>query len=99
MMALLKKSSKQLSPELSDNINPWWWSSDHNYHNDHVIKLIVMMIINNDDQDDDRFVEEIVEAAGPRALMAHGTQSTSARQQKLGKVNCSQVSSVHVIFK
>ena len=64
-----------------------------------MIKLIVMMIINNDDQDDDRFVEEIVEAAGPRALMAHGTQSTSARQQKLGKVNCSQVSSVHVIFK
>ena len=27
-----------------------------------------MMIINYDDQDDDRFVEEIVEAAGPWAL-------------------------------
>ena len=71
-------------------IKPWWWTCDHSYHNDHVIKLIVMMIINYDDLDDDRFVEEIVEAAGPWALMAHGTQSTSARRQKLCKVNCFQ---------
>ena len=56
------------------------------------------MIISYDDQDDDRFVEEIVEAAGPRALMAHGTQSTSARRQKLCKVNCFQVNCVQVIL-